>query len=330
MYRLQFRKGDLHSYIQTVENTLKIPLKEICNQLHISERTFRDWKREKFNPNNEAITQLSRMSSIPIPAHQRLDRYWYTKNAGLLGGKARYARHGALGTTKTCAKGGWMSWIKRKNDPDIWKKYLNTFSKPKESEELAEFVGILLGDGGITRTQITIYLSSITDQKYSHYVEKLIFTLFGLHSSSTNDHEKHVLRISISGINVVKYLVQKGLKVGNKVKLQVGIPLWIKSNKRYVKACIRGLIDTDGCFTIHRYSVNGRKYLYPKIVFSNKSEPILDFVNKELLKLKYSPKRTFEFDVWLHNQNEVRRYLKDIGTHNIKPNVLKILNGGVR
>ena len=154
--------------------------------------------------------------------------------------------------------------------------------------------------------------------------------VFGLHASSIVDHKNHVLRISISGVNVVKYLIQKGLRIGNKVKLQVGVPQWINKEKKYVRACIRGLIDTDGCFTIHRYLVNKKKYSYPKIVFSNRSEPILDFVYKGLQRLKYNPKRTIEFDVWLHSQDEVKRYLKDIGTNNVKPAVLKILAGGVR
>ena len=330
MSRFRFEKGDLKSFIQTSEDTLRLSLKEIAKKLHISDRTLRDWKREKFYPNNEAITLLSKISSVPLPSHHIYPQYWYTKNAGMLGGKTRYALYGPLGNKKSRAKGGSMSWIARKNNPEIWKKYLNTFTKPNKSEEFAELVGILLGDGGITHGQMTIYLSSITDQKYGTYVQNLIYMVFGLHASSIVDHKNHVLRISISGVNVVKYLIQKGLRIGNKVKLQVGVPQWINKEKKYVRACIRGLIDTDGCFTIHRYLVNKKKYSYPKIVFSNRSEPILDFVYKGLQRLKYNPKRTIEFDVWLHSQDEVKRYLKDIGTNNVKPAVLKILAGGVR
>jgi len=330
MYRLSFKKGDFKQFIQLVENKLNLNLEGIAKRLNISTRTLRDWKREKFNPSDGAVNRLSQWSSVPIPKHTKLDKYWYVKKAAKLGGKISYQRYGLIGNRETRAKGGWMSWIKRKNDPDLWKKYLNTFSKPKKSKELAEFIGIMLGDGGMTSGQITIYLSSITDREYSSYVAKLIKELFDLKASVKEVKKSHVLRVGISGINLVKYLVEKGLQIGNKVRLQVGVPDWILGNDEYIKACIRGLIDTDGCFVIHRYSVKGKKYQYPKIIFSNKSEPILKFVDRGLRKLGFNPKRTIDFDVWLHNQNEVKRYLSEIGTNNIKPTVARILTGGVR
>jgi len=330
MDRLKFKKGNLRQFIQLVENKSDLNLEEIAKRLKISSRTLRDWKREKFNPNSEAINKLNRLSSVPIPKHKILNKYWYVKKGAKLGGIKAYKLYGLLGNKKTRAKGGWMSWIKRKNDPDLWKKYLNTFSKPRESKELAEFIGIMLGDGGMTRGQITIYLSSITDQKYAEYVVDLIKKLFALKASIKNVQKSYVLRIGLSGINVVKYLVEKGLKIGNKVRLQVGVPDWIWKKDDYIASCIRGLIDTDGCFVIHRYTIKGKKYEYPKITFSNKSEPILNFVYKGLRKLGFNPKRTIEFDVWLHNQNEVRRYIKEIGPENIKPTVKIILAGGVR
>lgn len=330
MYRLSFKKGELRLFIQSAEQKLGLNLEEIAVLLKISPRTLRDWKREKFKPNNDAIEKLSTLSSLPIPKYKILDRYWYVSRGAKIGGLKAYKLYGLLGNKETRAKGGWMSWIKRKNDPDLWKKYLNTFSKPRNSEELAEFIGIMLGDGSMTRRQITIYLSNITDKEYAKYIITLIKKLFDLKASISEVKKSHVLRVGISGVNVVKYLVEKGLKIGNKVRLQVSVPNWIWKNNSYIKACIRGLIDTDGCFVIHRYVVKGKKYQYPKISFSNKSEPILDFVYQGLKKLGFNPKRTLEFDVWLHNQNEVKQYLIKIGSKNIKPNVKLILDGGVR
>ena len=329
MYRFSFKKGDLRQFIQQAEAVLDLSLDKIAKKLKVSTRTLRDWKREKFNPNSVILEKLSSLTGISIPKHKILNKYWYVKKGAKLGGVKTYKLYGLLGNRETRAKGGWMSWIKRKNNPDLWKKYLNTFPKPRESKDLAEFMGIMLGDGGITSGQIIVYLSSITDKKYSIYISNLIRKLFNLKPSILENRSSHVLRVSLSGINVVKYLVSIGLKVGNKVHLQVGVPKWIWKKKEYVKRCIRGLMDTDGCFTIHKYKVKGKEYQYPKIVFSNQSEPILDFVYRGLLYLKYNPKRTLKYDVWLHNQNEVMRYLKEVGTNNIKLSIKKIL-GGVR
>lgn len=330
MYRLQFKMGELSRFIASAQNKLELDSEELGKRLGISGRTIRDWKREKFNPNNIAINKLSSLAGISIPEHKVLKEYWHVKKAASLGGRKRHELYGLLGNSETRRKGGLISWLRRKSNSELWEKYTNTFSKPGESKEFAEFIGIMLGDGGMTQGQITIYLSGITDREYSIFVAKLIKKLFDLEASINEKKEDHLLRVGISGINVVKYLVEKGLKVGNKVLLQVGVPDWIWKDKEYVKACIRGLIDTDGCFTIHKYKVNGKEYKYPKICFSNHSEPILDFVHKGLAGLGYNPKRTLKYDVWLHNQNEVSKYLKEIGTNNIKPNIKKILTGGVR
>lgn len=84
-----------------------------------------------------------------------------------------------------------------------------------------------------------------------------------------------MLKVSISGMNLVEYLKQKGLCIGNKVHLQVGVPDWILSKQDYIKGCIRGLIDTDGSFILHKYKIKEKMYTYPKISFSNNQSHIL-------------------------------------------------------
>lgn len=99
--------------------------------------------------------------------------------------------------------------------------------------------------------------------------------LFGI-TPKIYTHKKHkVLRVSVSSVNLVKYLASKGLSLGNKVHLQVGVPNWILSKQDYIKGCIRGLIDTDGSFILHKYKIKEKMYTYPKISFSNKSEPYI-------------------------------------------------------
>lgn len=327
MYRLHFKRGKLREFITKVKNKLDVSSQQLGKKVGLSGRTINDWKREKFKPNNVVLEKLSLMTGIPIPNHKILNKYWYVKKGASKGGMRRFKLYGAPGNIESRRRGGQISWFKRKNNLILLKKYMNNFIKPRESKILAEYVGIILGDGSIHRDQCIIYLSSKTDQQYAIFVQKLIKDLFHLPVSLRKANNDNVLRVSISGINVVKYLVSKGLKVGNKVHLQVGVPSWIWKKSEYLKACIRGLIDTDGCFAIHSYVVNRKRYNYPKICFSNKSEPLLDFVYQVLKKLGYNPKRTVDFDVWLHNQNEVKKYLKEIGTNNVKPNVKRIIGG---
>lgn len=327
MHRLSFSKGELRRFIEEVQDKLRMSSGELAKLVNVSGRTIRDWKREKFNPSSGSMLELGRLSGIPIPRYKVLSKYWYITKAAKLGGRRSYELYGLLGTKETRSKGGKNSWLKRKNNPVLLKKYTNSIIKPEESIDLAEFIGIMLGDGGLTRYQCIIYLNSDTDIAYAQYIKMLIKRLFDFTPSVYKQNKDRVIRVSVSGVNLVEYLRFKGLNIGDKVHLQVGVPDWIWSQLDYIKACIRGLIDTDGCFALHRYKVNKKEYCYPKICFTNRSEPLLDFVFQGLRKLGFNPKRTYKYSVWLHNQNDARRYLKEIGTRNLKPSVKEILGG---
>lgn len=327
MDRLSFKNGELRDFIEQVQNRLGVNSNELAELVGLSGRTIRDWKREKFKPSRDVILKISTLSGVGIPQYETLSPFWNATASGRLGGKKVYELYGLLGTYKSRVKGGVMSWYRRKKDPDLLKKYTNSFRKPRESSDFAEFIGIMLGDGGLTTHQCTVYLSSETDQEYAEYIKRLIKKLFDSTPSIYKHKRWKMLKVSISGINLVKYLTSRGLCTGNKVHLQVGVPDWVCAKPEYIKACIRGLIDTDGCFTLHKYKVNSKEYCYPKICFSNRSEPLLCFVYQGLKQFGFNPKRTYKYGVWLHNQNEVRRYLKEIGTRNLKPSVKKILGG---
>lgn len=328
MDKMKFKKDDLRRFIEQVQLKLGLSINALAKLIGISGRTLRDWKREKFNPDKDRIHKMSELSGVLVPRYEVLPRYWYIQKAAKLGGKRTFELYGVLGTREDRVKGGKISWLKRRNNTELWQKYTNTIKEPEISVELAEFIGIILGDGSLTRFQCVIYLNSDTDQEFAYYVRDLIKKLFNLTPSIYKSKNKKVWRVSISSVNLVEYLRTKGLNIGNKVRLQVGVPEWIWLDSGYVKACIRGLVDTDGCFTLHRYKVNGNEYCYPKICFTNHSEPLLDFIDKGLNRLGFHPKRTFKYEVWLHNHNEARRYLEEIGTRNYRPAVLKILEGG--
>lgn len=327
MDRIAFKSSELRVFIKQVQGKLGLDSDELAKLIGLSGRTIRDWKREKFNPSKDAILKLSKLSQTPVPPHKILPQFWHNGIAGKLGGKKTFELYGLLGNRESRSKGGKMSWFKRRENPELWKKYVKTFKIPEESEDLAELFGIILGDGGLTRYQCVIYLNSDTDQEFALYVQNLITKLFDSMPSIYKLRKDHVWKVSIGGVDLVEYLNSKGLSLGNKVLLQVGVPEWISTNEEYVRACIRGLVDTDGCFSIHRYRVKNKSYSYPKMAFSNRSEPILQFVYKGLKQLGFNPKRTFAYGVWLHNQQEVRRYLQEIGTRNYKPSVKKILGG---
>ncbi len=108
-----------------------------------------------------------------------------------------------------------------------------------------------------------------------------------------------------------------GLKSGNKTTRQVDVPSWVAKNADFSRACIRGLVDTDGCVYVDRHKVKGKTYESYGIAFTNASLPLLDFVENKLKEFGYSPTR-FGRHIRLRRRPEIFRYIKEIGFSNPK------------
>ena len=94
--------------------------------------------------------------------------------------------------------------------------------------------------------------------------------------------------------------------------------IWIKRNKKFQIACVRGLIDTDGSVIIHKYGVNGKLYNYKKLQFTSLSRPLLLSVYKILKDLEVNPRLARQKEVWIDSKMSVKKYFDIVGSHNLK------------
>ncbi|MFX1507380.1 MAG: LAGLIDADG family homing endonuclease [Promethearchaeota archaeon] len=143
------------------------------------------------------------------------------------------------------------------------------------NNETAELIGILLGDGGISRKVITISIHSQA-KEYIEWVRKLVKSVFKYDVKFHKRKNKKVIDLKIHSVARVEALLHLGLKTGNKVKKQVGVPDWIKADDNYFISCIRGLIDTDGY--IGRYQKRDNRYTWHQynVGFGNHSVRLVD------------------------------------------------------
>ncbi len=134
---------------------------------------------------------------------------------------------------------------------------------PDLSEDLAELMGIIFGDGGINNGwQTTIYLNAKTDSEYVFYVSDLIYRLFHIPAKIYYTKRRDVARVVINSTEVVETLIKFGAIKGHKIHGGLSIPSWILSNKTYAIACIRGVFDTDGCTYVDRHQYKNKTYNY--------------------------------------------------------------------
>lgn len=319
--RLKFTTGKQKRFINKVIKASNLSVNKLAALASVSPRTIRDWRREKYNISLSAVHFFCRKFSLKLPGNEEsLIRTWKEtkRNSGKKGGLACYKRYGNPSTEEGTKKGGakTLSILREKGIIPPIKIYKYPL---KLNADLAEFVGLVLGDGGITMRQLCITLNSEKDTELAKFVMDLGEKLFGEKPKVLKERKRKALRLYYNGELLVKYLIKIGLKTGNKVKQQVGVPKWIKNSNKFRTSCLRGLMDTDGGVFVHKYKVNGKLYSYKKICFSNRSLPLLDFVYQTLEDVGFNPKLIKDIEnkkVWLYNSNEVRSYLSLIGTRN--------------
>ena len=180
--------------------------------------------------------------------------------------------------------------------------------------DLAEFFGILFGDGSVTKYYVKIYLNRKTEKEYAFFVKKLVEKLFvGVSATHQERSGEGTIEIQISAKDVCDYLKNKGFDSKKRI-----VPLWITKNKEFFKATIRGLFDTEGSVGIKYFRGKNGDYIYKQLTVTNKNENILRFLEKYLTILGYKPTKNSEKNIYISNKPDIEKYLNDIGSHNPK------------
>ncbi|MBI4065046.1 hypothetical protein HY409_01615 [Candidatus Gottesmanbacteria bacterium] len=334
--RYKLQKDVQMVFFRAIESSSGLHSNQLASIFSVVPRSYRDWRRGKYAIPESVVDIVEKRFHVFFPDSKEAARNLWEQskiNASRKGAFAMIKKYGAPGTPEGRSKGG-KKGIKTLRERGLIPQPKPFYSPQEYSEELAEFVGILLGDGHIGNEQWSITVSAKVDNKYSHFIVQLIQHLFRFNPYYKIRDDSNVILISGSSIGAIQYLTSIGLRPGNKIKLQVDVPQWIKENPTYRIACLRGLVDTDGGIFKHAYSVNGKSYTYTKLSFVNRSIPLLQFALDTLRSLQFNPKiidKVANKRVWLYNQTEVKRYITLVGTHN--PRLLKNLDsykGGVR
>lgn len=302
--------------IKTQTGFSYIELSRICN---VHRRSFSDWANGKTLMPIHVFQKLVQISGLQ-PPFKVLPDHWHVKEAGKKGGIKRNQLFGNPGTFEGRKLGGKNSYNKFLANPDFSKRVGFVLEKninyPVLSPSLAELVGIILGDGGISPYQLNITLNKSDDFDYSRYVSRLIKTVFGVQPAIYE--RDSVINIVVSRVKLIKYLLKQELSIGSKVRQQVKVPEWVETSYDFIKACIRGLLDTDGCFYVDQHRYNGKLYLNPALNFTNRSVPLLQFFKRNLEKFGFHPTQKTKYSIFLRREDEIIRYFKEIGSSNSK------------
>ncbi len=315
--RVIFPTGVQHSFLDEVVATLGVDgSAQLCG---CSERTLRDWKREKFHMPLSAVHTLSKAIGRSVPRHIKVkDAYAHTSAAGRKGYESSLAKYEGIPRNERARKEAWDRWWEHIGKNNVNSHFRSTpVLKPKRTTSLAELIGVFMGDGSLSTYQATVTLHHHDDIEYAQFVSKLIQQTCDVMPRTYHYPEKSVVVVTVSRKQFVDHLHKLGLPIGNKIKQNIDIPDWIRKNLSMSKACLRGLIDTDGCLFVHRYTSKNKSYSYKKLQFTSSSPTLLRSVSEILASLGISS-RICGTDVRIDKRSDVDAYFKVVGSHNAK------------
>jgi hypothetical protein len=184
---------------------------------------------------------------------------------------------------------------------------------PKLSIELAEFVGICLGDGNVSKYQVGITLNSIADVNYVPYVVNLSQLLFPQVKISVIQKRENAIDVRLNSIQVSDYFRKMGI-----IPHYKKVPDWIFTKFSYRKACVKGLFDTEGSTSQKEYLSKKGLRTYYQFNFRNYDKEIMRFVRDVLLELNLKPTNTLTKSLYISNLKDINIYMKSIGSGNPK------------
>lgn len=143
----------------------------------------------------------------------------------------------------------------------------------KECEELAEFFGILAGDGYVGCSKKKNYEVGIAghlkeDLEFLVYVKEIISKLFNLEPKINKREKINTAYLYLRSRGIFTYLISSGFKKENCL---IDVPSWVW--KKHTSYFVRGLFDTDGSVTLK--SNHGIKEFYPVIKICLKDKKLI-------------------------------------------------------
>jgi len=156
------------------------------------------------------------------------------------------------------------------------------------SKELAEFVGVVIGDGSIRyKPDISQYYVEIAgnmyeEKDYYNYLRDLVLDVFNLKSHLF--FRQGAIRLRVNSRKLVEFLVLELKMVPNKDKCKnVTIPEQIICDPRLLTQCLKGIVDTDGSLFLAN---KGYRKDYPSIELNTISMGLANQL-KEILSTNF-------------------------------------------
>jgi len=190
-------------------------------------------------------------------------------------------------------------------------KIKDSYMPLKKSGDLAELIGVVLGDGHICVYPRCEELRLVSNSNSPGFIEryaKIMEKVFDKKPYVISSGQSNSTKIGIYEKFISKRL---GIPTGARKDLKIEVPKWISKNREYVLRYLRGLYEAEGSFCVH-----GPTYTH-KFLFANRNESMLSNVYDLMKGLGFSPHRSKD-QIQISKKEEVYRAMKVLGFRDYK------------
>ena len=207
---------------------------------------------------------------------------------------------------------------------------MNITKEKINSNNLAEFVGILLGDGSLClknvnskcHNRLKITLDSNTDKEYINYVSDLIENIFEIKPQINKRKNENAVDLFVFNKEIIIFLINNvGLKLSPKWNRAL-IPETFLKNKLDL-AIVRGYFDTDGALV----TANNNGTIYPRLEMKVCPSPMqsqfIEILNKYNFNFGAYNIGKGKVRIQLNGKGQLKKWIGLVGFSN-KKNLNKI------
>lgn len=173
----------------------------------------------------------------------------------------------------------------------------------KKDGDLAELIGVTLGDGHICvypRTEELRIISNSNNPGFIARYAKIMEKVFGKKPYVRDSNQNNSTRIGLYEKHISSRM---GIPTGARKYSKIEVPAWILKNRKYIVRYLRGLYEAEGSFSAHKAT-----YTH-KFLFANTNETMLDNVYFLVKKLGFHPHRS-PYQIQLSRKKEVYEAMK--------------------
>lgn len=190
-------------------------------------------------------------------------------------------------------------------------KIKSTYPLLEKNGDLAELIGVVLGDGHICvypRCEELRLISNSDSPGFIKRYAEIMEAVFGKKPYVIPSRQSNSTKIGFYEKLISKRL---GVSAGARKDLEITVPKWISKNEGYVIRYLRGLYEAEGSFCVHEPT-----YTY-KFLFANKNISMLNNVYDLMKSLGFHPHRG-KYQIQISKKEEVYRAMQVLGFRDYK------------